>query len=81
MKTFMFGGYTNSDFVPSRNDFSSRHFGDLWQLMIDEPGGGFDGVDDAEERRTAKAGPWQRCFACGSAGKWSKCGGESAWNF
>ena len=40
------------------------------------PGGFFEGVDLEEEARTAKAGPWQRCFTCGSAGPWKKCGGE-----
>jgi hypothetical protein len=36
----------------------------------------FVDVDDEEERRIAMAGPWKRCFSCGSAGKWSKCGGK-----
>jgi hypothetical protein len=42
------------------------------------PGGGFDegDVDVAEEAKTARVGPWQRCFACGAVGKWRKCGGE-----
>jgi hypothetical protein len=53
----------------------SRNFGDLWELRIDEPGGGFEGVDLEEERRTAAAGPWLRCFTCGSAGNWKKCSG------
>ena len=48
----------------------------MWQLCLDEPGGYFEGVDLDEEARTAKAGPWQRCFACGCAGPWKKCGGE-----
>ena len=68
-KTFLFGGYTNADYVPSRRNTISRSFGDFWQLCIDEPGGCFDDVDYDEEARTAKAGPWQRCFTCGSAGQ------------
>jgi len=74
-KMFLFGGYTNSDYVPSRKNTLSRSFGDLWQLCIDEPGGFFEDVDYDEEARTAKAGPWQRCFTCGSAGQCQKCGG------
>lgn len=57
---------------------SSRSYGDLWQLKLECPGGWFEGVDLEEEARTAKAGPWQRCFGCGSAGPWKKCGGMSA---
>lgn len=75
-KTYLFGGYTNSEFVPTRKAYISRSFGDVWQLRVDEPGGYFDGVDLDEEARTAKAGPWQRCFGCGDTGPWRKCGGE-----
>lgn len=59
----------------------SRNFGDVWELRIDESGGGFEGVDLKEERRTAAAGPWQRCFTCGSAGNWKKCAGEGVFLF
>lgn len=54
----------------------SKPFGDLWELRLDVPGGHFDAVDLEEEIRTAKAGPYQRCFACGNAGPWRKCGGS-----
>ncbi|KAG6906801.1 hypothetical protein DXG01_012049 [Tephrocybe rancida] len=74
-KTYLFGGFTNTDYVPSRGDYISRTFGDVWQLKMDEPGGYFEGVDLEEEARTAKAGPWQRCFSCGDTGPWKKCGG------
>ncbi|KAJ6453727.1 hypothetical protein C8R45DRAFT_1056862 [Mycena sanguinolenta] len=62
-KTYMFGGWTNN------------HFGDVWELRVDLPSGNFEEVDEEEEIRIAKAGPWQRCFACASAGPWKKCGG------
>ncbi|KAJ7432153.1 hypothetical protein FB451DRAFT_1197227 [Mycena latifolia] len=78
-KVFLFGGYTNNDYVPSRNaatTSSTRSFMDLWQLRLDLPGGFFDDVNLEEEARTAQAGPWQRCFACGSAGPWKRCGGS-----
>jgi hypothetical protein len=75
-KTYLFGGFTNHDFVPGRKDYITKSFGDIWQLRIDEPGGCFEGVDLEEEARTAKAGPWQRCFSCGDAGPWKKCGGQ-----
>jgi len=76
-KTYLFGGFTNRDFVPSRADYVTRSFGDVWQLKLDMPGGFFEGVDIEEEARTAKAGPWQRCFNCGDTGPWKKCGGQS----
>jgi hypothetical protein len=74
-KTFLFGGYTNTDYVASRKNTISHTFGDLWQLCIDEPGGFFEGVDYEEEARTANVGPWQRCFTCGRTGQYQKCGG------
>ncbi|KAJ7706486.1 hypothetical protein B0H16DRAFT_1668163 [Mycena metata] len=77
-KIFLFGGYKNTVYVPSKNaaGSSSRSFTDLWQLRLDLPGGFFEGVDVDEEARTAKAGPWQRCFACSSIGPWKRCGGS-----
>ncbi|KDR73272.1 hypothetical protein GALMADRAFT_251865 [Galerina marginata CBS 339.88] len=75
-KTYLFSGYVNTDYVPTRVQNTSRSFADLWELRLDVPGGGFESVDLEEEARTAKAGPWQRCFSCGSAGPWKKCGGS-----
>lgn len=77
-KMYLFGGYVNTDSVPSRKTYNSRTFGDLWQLRVDAPGGFFDekDVDLEEERKTAMVGPWQRCFTCGSTGRWKKCGGS-----
>lgn len=75
-KTYLFGGFTNTDYVPSRgSSLNTRSFGDVWQLRLDVPGGDFEGVDLDEEARTAKAGPWQRCFTCGDAGMWKTCSG------
>ncbi|KAF8883072.1 hypothetical protein CPB84DRAFT_1713436 [Gymnopilus junonius] len=74
-KTYLFGGFTNNDYVPERKTGITRSFGDLWELRIDLPGGHFEGVDVEDEARTAQLGPWQRCFTCGSAGPWRKCGG------
>ncbi|KIK05339.1 hypothetical protein K443DRAFT_130487 [Laccaria amethystina LaAM-08-1] len=75
-RTYLFGGFTNTDYVPSRGSrLNTRSFGDVWQLRLDVPGGDFEGVDLDEEARTAKAGPWQRCFTCGDAGMWKKCSG------
>lgn len=79
-RVFLFGGYTAVKFIPPRADplaEDSRAFGDLWELKLDLPGGHFEGVDLEEEARTARLGPWQRCYNCGSAGPWKKCGGES----
>ncbi|KAJ7025526.1 hypothetical protein C8F04DRAFT_1223292 [Mycena alexandri] len=76
-RTFLFGGYVNSEYVPSRSftKHTSHVFGDMWELRLDVPGGGFGAVDVEDEARTARVGPWQRCFACGSVGPWRKCGG------
>ncbi|KAJ7470995.1 hypothetical protein FB451DRAFT_1135262 [Mycena latifolia] len=74
-RTFLFGGYVNSEYVPSRSEEESRSFCDLWELRVDVPGGHFEEADVEDEARTARVGPWQRCFTCGSAGPWKKCGG------
>ncbi|KAL1686502.1 hypothetical protein GGG16DRAFT_117825 [Schizophyllum commune] len=74
---YMFGGFANSDYVPVRGNMWSRTYGDLWKLVIAPPGKDLEGVNVEEEARTARAGPWQRCFTCGAAGQWRKCGGEA----
>ncbi|KAF7368557.1 hypothetical protein MVEN_00179000 [Mycena venus] len=74
-KTYMFGGWTNNQYIPTRTKLFSRSFGDLWELRVDLPGGNFEDVDVEEEMRVARAGPWQRCFVCAAAGPWKKCGG------
>lgn len=76
-KVYLFGGYTNSDFVPSRGNYLTRPFGDVWQLRMDVPGegGDFASVDMDTEARTARAGPWKRCFSCGNTGLWKQCAG------
>lgn len=61
-KMYLFGGYVNTDAVPSRKDYISRTFGDVWELRVDLPGGHFEDVDLADEAKTARAGPWQRCL-------------------
>jgi len=43
-KTYLFGGFTNNDYVPSCKSAISRAFGDLWELGIDLPGGRFEGL-------------------------------------
>lgn len=74
-KMYLFGGYTNTDLVPSGKHTRTRSFGDVWQLRVDVPGGDFDEVDLDDEERTARIGPWQKCFTCGSTGPWKKCSG------
>jgi hypothetical protein len=80
-RTFLFGGYVNAEYVPSRSEEESRSFCDLWELRINVPGGHFEAVDVEDEARTARLGPWQRCFTCGSAGPWKKCGGKYSFEF
>ncbi|KAJ3517674.1 hypothetical protein NLJ89_g366 [Agrocybe chaxingu] len=69
-KTYLFSGFFEREFLSTGKDprRSVRSFADLWELRIDLPGGNFEGVDIEEEKRTAKLGPWKRCFACGSVG-------------
>ncbi|KAK7045132.1 hypothetical protein R3P38DRAFT_2882711 [Favolaschia claudopus] len=75
-RTYLFGGWTNNQYIPTHAKIISRSFGDLWELRMDLPGGHFDEVDVEEEMRVARAGPWQRCYNCASAGPWKKCGGS-----
>ncbi|KAJ7615830.1 hypothetical protein FB45DRAFT_801455 [Roridomyces roridus] len=77
-RNYLFGGWTNHQYVPTRTKLMSRSFGDLWELKLDDESGGgyFEEVDVEDEARSARAGPWQRCFACASAGPWKKCGGS-----
>ncbi|KAJ7098521.1 hypothetical protein B0H15DRAFT_580440 [Mycena belliarum] len=75
-RTYMFGGWTNAQYIPTRTKLLTRSFGDVWELRVDLPGGQYDAAGAAEEARVAPAGPWQRCFVCGSAGPWKKCGGS-----
>ncbi|KAJ7429808.1 hypothetical protein B0H11DRAFT_572618 [Mycena galericulata] len=75
-RTYMVGGWTNNQYIPTRTKLYSRSFGDVWELRVDLPGGNFDEVNLEEEARVARAGPWQRCFVCAAAGPWKKCGGS-----
>lgn len=76
-RMYLFGGYTNTDWVPAGKHDLTRSFGDVWQLRVDVPGGLFEDVDWEDERRAAQLGPWMACYVCGSVGVWKKCGG--AW--
>ncbi|KAJ7834346.1 hypothetical protein B0H14DRAFT_3871395 [Mycena olivaceomarginata] len=71
-RTYMFGGWTNSQYIPTRSKLMAKTFGDVWELRVDVPGGHFEEVDVEEEARVARAGPWQRCFVCGAAGTLEK---------
>ncbi|KAK7065084.1 hypothetical protein R3P38DRAFT_3302407 [Favolaschia claudopus] len=75
-RTYMFGGWTNTLYIPTQSKLMARTFGDLWELRVNVEGGHFEEVDVEEEARVARAGPWQRCFSCGAAGPWKKCGGS-----
>ncbi|KAH8823442.1 hypothetical protein DL96DRAFT_1617564 [Flagelloscypha sp. PMI_526] len=76
-KTFLFGGYTNADFLPQCDQKILKSFGDVWQLRVDMTGGFFEGVNDEEEKRTARMGPWKRCFNCNDmSAEFKKCGGS-----
>ncbi|EJD48555.1 hypothetical protein AURDEDRAFT_60834 [Auricularia subglabra TFB-10046 SS5] len=74
-KLYMFGGYTNAQYVPANRN-AVRMYCDLWQLKIDLPGGCWNPKDLERDIRLERAGPWMRCFTCGNCGlNWQKCGG------
>ncbi|KAK7045130.1 hypothetical protein R3P38DRAFT_2882703 [Favolaschia claudopus] len=75
-RTYLFGGWTNNQYIPTHTKVISRSFGDLWELKVDLPGGHLNEADIEEEMRVARAGPWQRCYNCAAAGPWRKCGGS-----
>ncbi|KAI0760743.1 hypothetical protein C8Q74DRAFT_1372553 [Fomes fomentarius] len=76
-KMYLFGGYTNSGWVPAGKSDISKSYGDIWQLVIDVPGGLFEGaVDWEDERHTAQLGPWQVCYRCKAVDFHRKCGGS-----
>ena len=75
---YLYGGYINSLYAPNRKSAIAHAHSDLWRLRLDLEGGGFENVDWADESRTARPGPWQRCFSCGKIGQWKKCGGSCA---
>ena len=74
-KMYLFGGYTNTDWVPAGKSEVTRSYGDIWQLVVDVPGGLFEGIDWEDEKRTAQLGPWQVCYVCNAVGIHKKCGG------
>lgn len=74
-KMFLFGGYTNTDWVPAGKHEATRSYGDIWQLVVDVPGGLYEDVNWDDEKRTALLGPWQVCYMCNDVGIHKKCKG------
>ena len=77
-KMYLFGGYTNTTWCPAGKYDISRSYGDIWELVVDVPGGNFANVDWEDEKRTAQLGPWQVCYTCGKFdvyGSYKKCAG------
>ncbi|KAF9065817.1 hypothetical protein BDP27DRAFT_1269124 [Rhodocollybia butyracea] len=74
-KIYLSGGYSDSDFVPSKN-IGIRVYHDVWTLKLDLPGGHWNPQDLTRDLRAEKMGPWMRCFTCGNCGiTWQKCAG------
>jgi len=69
-KIYLFSGFFEREFLPHGmpTDKHVKCFVDLWELRLAMPGGNFEGVDIEEEARTAKTGPWKRCFTCCAVG-------------
>lgn len=76
-KTYLVGGYTNLEWIQTRKKYVSRSFDDIWRLSVDEEGGCYEAGEFEADAKTAQAGPWKRCFACGAVGRTQKCGGKS----
>lgn len=75
-KTYLFGGYMYTGFAPSRKSTQFKIFSDIWELVIDTPGSGFEESDfESADPRFSKLGPWVRCYHCGSVGRWLTCAG------
>lgn len=73
-KIYLYGGKITNDYISSRR--VSQTFGDLWQLQLSPPKDHPDEAKmDGEGRSELQL--VRRCFACGSAGTWKKCGGQS----
>jgi hypothetical protein len=49
--------------VPSKHSLS-RTFGDVWQLLLDVPGGRLADADLRADADAPRMGPWKRCFTC-----------------
>jgi len=77
-KIYLFSGFFEREFLPDGmpSDMHIKCFVDLWELRLNMPGGNFEGVDVEEEARTARKGPWKRCFTCCAVGYLDyKCAG------
>ncbi|KAG8952144.1 hypothetical protein FRC04_005144 [Tulasnella sp. 424] len=74
-RTYLFGGYTSTDYTPSSRDTPAQSFNDVWELCIDVPGSDFNESDFEVDPRFSKLGHWKRCFTCGSVGRWMSCAG------
>ncbi|EDR04766.1 uncharacterized protein LACBIDRAFT_330381 [Laccaria bicolor S238N-H82] len=75
-RTYLLGGFVNTDYIPSRSRFLSKSLGDMWELCLDVPGSSFNHADYIREQHGAPAGPWKRCFTCGRVGLVKKCGAK-----
>ncbi|KAJ3813993.1 hypothetical protein F5876DRAFT_86746 [Lentinula aff. lateritia] len=71
-KIYLFGGYTNLDFVPAKN-FSLQAFNDILTLKLDLPGGHWNPDDLTRDVRAGKTGPRMRVALPAYAGA---CGGK-----
>jgi hypothetical protein len=49
--------------VPSDKYVFTRTFNDVWQFLLDTPGGHFDDTDLRTDTDAPRMGPWKRCFA------------------
>ncbi|KAG8943849.1 hypothetical protein FRC04_002472 [Tulasnella sp. 424] len=59
-KTYLFGGLTNTQFVPSRKSTMVKILNDIWELVIDVPDSGFEQSDfEDPDPRFSKLGPWE----------------------
>ena len=76
-RTYLLGGFVNTNYIPSRSKFLSKSLGDMWELCLDVHGSSLNQAEYIREQHVAPAGPWKRCFTCGRVGEVKKCGGTS----
>ncbi|KAJ6493288.1 hypothetical protein C8R45DRAFT_1073229 [Mycena sanguinolenta] len=63
-RTYMFSGWTNSQYIPIRSKLVAKTFGDLWELRLDEPHARYD------IRPIALSHYYSRCRTKSQADKW-----------
>ncbi|KAG8897118.1 hypothetical protein FRC00_004794 [Tulasnella sp. 408] len=58
-RTYLFGGLMSTGYAPTQRPTQFKFFGDIWELVIDVPGSGFEESEfETADPRFSKLGPW-----------------------